>query len=734
MKNVYQILGAALGATLALAACSREATDPESPHANNGDGQVTLTINARQGANSKTYIDGTDVKWSFDTDSDGTVTSTEKLRVFEVTPDTIRRYVSAAGKTTDSGATMTFDVTLNEDNEASSFAYYAFYPSGAYYSGQSSPNKVESVVITVPSKQTPASGSFDPDADILIAEPQTGTSQATSLDMRFARVVAVGKMTITGLGSSDPVTAVTFSAKDASGQADTLAGRTAYNLATAEVVRKNTADASIILDYSSLGLAANESLDVWFTCLPFSLDGGGSFTVTVETGNQTFTKEVSLTSSQKLEFTAGKASRFTVDMSSATGKSKSYAGVYAELTYSDFNSVYTSGSYGDASVTKPDGDIWKLCAANQSSAIQIRNSSSTNDSYIKLPDFTGDISTVTVSLAKAIAAGKTLTLETSATGNKGSIASQSTEADKTEYVFDLTTLDSTYTTAYLRSNGALALVSKVAVIAGDDTRIALAAPASVTATVDAETANTINVTWDAVGDAASYTVTLYDGDVNVVKTVSGVTGTSYSFTDLAWSSDYMVTVKAVPSDYYTSKDSDEKDSAVVTTGAEPAGSAYYVKVTSAPEDWSGTYLIVSEKVGKALSSISSTKTKYGVGSDVTITSDKIQSTAATDAYKVVIAAATTTSGAYTLSLGTLGYLYWNSGNSLNVNSSDSANTNWTITAGSTQGNWVIANCGTSTRQIWYNTGSPRFACYTGKSESTSGYAPIQLYRLESGDN
>ena len=154
----------------------------------------------------------------------------------------------------------------------------------------------------------------------------------------------------------------------------------------------------------------------------------------------------------------------------------------------------------------------------------------------------------------------------------------------------------------------------------------------------------------------------------------------------------------------------------------------YVKVTSVPTDWSGTYLLVSEAPAKALSSISTTSTKYGIGSDVTISEGVIASTQTVDAYTVVIAKASE-GNSYTITLSSASaYLSWSSGNSLSSNATESNNTRWTISAGETSGNFVIKNVADNTRVIWYNTSSPRFACYTGKSEGDNGYAPIQLYK------
>lgn len=168
--------------------------------------------------------------------------------------------------------------------------------------------------------------------------------------------------------------------------------------------------------------------------------------------------------------------------------------------------------------------------------------------------------------------------------------------------------------------------------------------------------------------------------------------------------------------------------AVMVTQKEYTEDVYYEKVKSAPSDWSGEYLMICENENKVLSEISTTSTKYGIGADVTISNDLINASGLDD-YKITIAKATGNGSGYTLAF-TNGYLNWTSGNSLNVNNSESNNTRWTITAGATTGNWIIANVADDNRVIWYNTGSPRFACYTDKTESTSGYAPIQLYKLQ----
>ena len=71
------------------------------------------------------------------------------------------------------------------------------------------------------------------------------------------------------------------------------------------------------------------------------------------------------------------------------------------------------------------------------------------------------------------------------------------------------------------------------------------------------------------------------------------------------------------------------------------------------------------------------------------------------------------------------YLYWmnklgNNGNGLSLNDSITENSSWEVTFNS--GNAIIKNKADTSRHLLYNTGTPRFACYT------STQTPVQLYK------
>ena len=576
MKKISSFILTA-GAMIVAASCAKELNVAETAPENIKEVNITVIASEKPEveADSKTFIDGTSVKWS---------DSGETLKVFEVaTPsegDVVTSLAtSQVGVTTDGGSTMSFGVTLEDksgDNYAS-FDYYAIYPSSAYQSYTS----VNSVAINTKGAQTPSATNFDASQDLLIAKKiENGTDQASTLEMQFARVVAIGKMTIKNLETTDPITKITFSAKVGS-EAVALAGRTNFNLETAQPVTdyaSNTQDYSIILDYEGQNITANTSAGMvaYFTCYPFAINATtpGSFKVVVETATESFAKEVNVSSAKGLAFNIGKASVFSVDMDGITGEVKAVDLRYAYLDYDDYTTAGGTNSYANVTVDKTHGDSWVTFVATSNNAIGLGNASGSNAnakaSYIKLPDFEETINSVVITLRSAPASATSILLQSSNSGTSGDLASVSSTSDLV-YTIDLSS--SSVNTAYLRSNGAQLLIDKIEVYAGTDNRTAFDAPATVTAalnTDDANVTNSIDVTWSSVDGASGYVITLTpdSGDDVVVKAAS----CPYTVTDLAYEMDYLVSVQAEPADYYVNTISAETTASdVVTTGAAPSG-------------------------------------------------------------------------------------------------------------------------------------------------------------------
>ena len=122
-------------------------------------------------------------------------------------------------------------------------------------------------------------------------------------------------------------------------------------------------------------------------------------------------------------------------------------------------------------------------------------------------------------------------------------------------------------------------------------------------------------------------------------------------------------------------------------------------------------LLVYESGKMELSGISTSNTKYGIGTAYTSTP--------AGAYELTVEAGST-SGTYSFKCPNGQYLYWTSGNTLATNATKSANTSWKVTFN--QGTLTIVNAKDNSRKLQWNASSPRFACYT------TNQTAVQLYK------
>ena len=74
------------------------------------------------------------------------------------------------------------------------------------------------------------------------------------------------------------------------------------------------------------------------------------------------------------------------------------------------------------------------------------------------------------------------------------------------------------------------------------------------------------------------------------------------------------------------------------------------------------------------------------------------------------------------------YLTWSSGNSLTTKTTKDDNSSWYVVSYDDYD--LIINAATASREIWWNNSNPRFACYEGKTPSSSGYNTTSLMKIE----
>lgn len=155
----------------------------------------------------------------------------------------------------------------------------------------------------------------------------------------------------------------------------------------------------------------------------------------------------------------------------------------------------------------------------------------------------------------------------------------------------------------------------------------------------------------------------------------------------------------------------------------------YVKVTAAPADWTGDYLLVYETGSVALGGIKVVNNNsVGDVKDVVITDEKTISWETYQNYNISIEKS---ENGYSLYLKGVGYLGWSSGNTLISATSVSSNSyRWSISLDA-DGNVLVQNLADSGRTIWCNPQNTRFCAYTKLGDYVKA---VQIYKKTSGSS
>ncbi|MBR0297385.1 MAG: chitobiase/beta-hexosaminidase C-terminal domain-containing protein [Bacteroidales bacterium] len=711
MKTYFKYFMSMAAAVVALSSCQKEIESKDAPAKEKG--VLSITVKATQEAlkseaGTKTYIDGTSVFWG--------TGEYMKIGVFDGEG-------TAWGTSNDESADLwnsqqqaLFEFSITPKTESGTYTYYGMYPASA--AATSSNNDPATYKVNLPAAQNATASSYDPKAYILVAQPDGGHDAVmTDWDAAFRRATALNKITLKNL--PEDIKRVSITAPENV----KLAGGRHINLTTGQSDDIYSGVNKIDVKFDA-PQATGSDVVVWFTSWDAEIPVDANLTIVAYSTAHTFTRTLTV-ANKSITFKEGCLNTLNVNMSSAdqgdntelepgdyvvlAKNNTTYYAMKAEVTGTGTSTRMVSVDYtGSLDSYNGDGDIvWTI--ENTGSAYTIKNGSNylgwTSGNYAA---FVAEESYSDEVCLMDITYNEGTYLISSNSDSERKLARNTSNAyfafyAGTQYkdiVFVPATVDT-------RSDVTLAFEDAVVNLTTSDYD-QFFGQEDVTATPSVE-AVTNHLEW-------SYTDPngIIDEFDNGALLLNGKTGTA------------TVTVSFAGDENY--RPAEASYTINVTDGGIPTVS--YEKVTSAPADWSGDYLLVCENRGEALSSISTTSTKYGIGAAVTISNDAIESSATVDAYKIVIAAATGEGSGYTLRFGD-DYLFWSSGNSLATNATESDNTRWTITEGATAGNWIIANVKDSAREIWYNTSSPRFACYTGKSEASAGYAAIQLYKYAS---
>ena len=254
-----------------------------------------------------------------------------------------------------------------------------------------------------------------------------------------------------------------------------------------------------------------------------------------------------------------------------------------------------------------------------------------------------------------------------------------------------------------------------------------------------------SVTLVEAAPAAPCTVTLKDDNSTLTQSSAGKSVTLPSregcdgYTFVGWTKSWSVaqttwttTAPAIiPVGSYTPT-SDENLYPVYTktVTSQGGGSGNYELVTSAPDDWSGTYLIVD---GTSENCFNGSLTKLDAGGNyvsVTISNNKITSNTTTDSYSVTISKSTT-NGKYYIKTSSGYYIGSNATDSSKDNELDASTSTKYDNSISISSNNVTIKGPDHILKFFYQSGqSWRFRFY--KSTTTTNVRLPQLYKKSSG--
>ena len=408
MKNIFNYLMVIAVAAMGFA-CQENFEEIKTPTTVD---EVVMTINADVDE-TRTYIDeaNSKVMWS----------EGDQLMVIE-NEDTFRKTTDIA---IDGNGKAQFAVSFPENDGA--VTYNAIFPASAVNTGADF--SAEELEIQVKNTQWATDASFDPTADLLVAKQLEFDAQPTTLNMQFKRLVALGKMTLTGLDQGK-VKQVIFTAD----QGVVLAGRNLVNATTATALEYGYADASnsITVNYEEVVTETDITggYDVYFTCLPFEMEEGTSFTVEVICNNAVYTREVEIPAGRSLKFTEGNLATFTVDMAQGE-KVEVEAASFVTDTLTRATTGVTGTSYTSWSgKTGESGAVYAGQSAGDKTSIQLRSNNS--NSGVITTTSGGNVRKISLTWHSDTADGRTLDIYGSNTAytNPTQLYSSSTQGTK----------------------------------------------------------------------------------------------------------------------------------------------------------------------------------------------------------------------------------------------------------------------------------------------------------------
>ena len=693
MRRIFKSFMLVAAAAMAFTSCQKEEVSaPETVSA-------TLTMHADV-EQTKTYLDENNaVLWG----------KGEAVTLYVGSGETAKFFDSASTDAYDGMASASFTFDIKEVADADSYALGGIYPASAA-KGIDNNDNPESYKIALPATQKAEPGKYDPSAYIMVLKPKAVEALPTEYTASFRRAVALNKITLTNV--PEDVTAVEITAPNKK----YLAGRRYMNLTTGESgeIYDSGSQTNVVKVNGDFKAG---SFDVWFCSWGVELVEGDALTVKMTSANNTYTRTIT-TRAEGIKFVEGDLNTLTINMASAEVEaistiagdyliaSKTSSGWFL-MTPTNSNSYYEATDNVSSSTTVSCADfynvadvenyVWRVAKYDNVYSIQSVNTN-------KYVTYSGSDNKAYAN-AELDAAAK---MDIQLNGQTAVIESMNVAGRKLKYnasnprfAFYETTQTDVYLIPWIPDTTPRINVT--------DKELSVVASAT-----------TVDIPYTVKNITGNITAKVADG-ATMTRVSASVQGEKVVVTFDANNASEAKTATIVLS-YEGAQDVN----VVITQEAAGATKQYYVKVTSAPTDWSGTYLIVFDD-NKAHATVEG-KNFNATSNALTISNGKIEAT--DDLSSAAVTISKKDSG-YSILLPSGLYLKVSSASTI---SSTSAVANYLSFVNNTTQSGSIRISGDSnfnaSSYILYHQSS-YFRCYTNKL-TTTNYKLPDLYKLEEG--
>lgn len=457
------------------------------------------------------------------------------------------------------GELMTTDITPSSDDKSASFTLGIGKEAGAQthkfvaVSPAASVTDVDkqdnSFYVYIPSTQTPLSGSCEEKAQLIAASKEYSDEEFDNhVELNFKHIPAYGNMSVLLPSDAGTVESVSLSADY------DLTGHFNYSFSNDELFALDAV--------KTVTIKTNKTDGLFFAVAPVDLSGK-KMTVTVTTNKGVYTKEIDL-SGKTLKFVVGQVSKFAV-----SGFTQSATRSEAWTLVTDASTLAAGDKLVIASNDKGAvaGDI-----SSKKFMTSLGNAKFSSDkaSLVELPSDaviltlggTVDSWTLTNENAEKLGGSNSAgnvywnsgitTWKITIDSKYGATIQVSTSTSTNRFLYNV---NYPRFLTYSSATSASMLLPQLYRLSSNS---ALVAPANVKAVVDGQI---VTVTWDVVSGAKDYTVTCTG------QTEQTVSGTTCSFENLDYDTEYTVSVVANPEDASVSKS--VASTAIVKTGENP---------------------------------------------------------------------------------------------------------------------------------------------------------------------